>query len=71
MLAQQVLGQHHAGGPQLASTSSLQVLVQLERRAEQAVKVDGRGAGGLVLRQLHKVYGEAGEEAFVVGHGDW
>lgn len=69
MLAQQVARQHHSGGPQLAAASSFQIFMQLQWRAEQPVEVDARRARGFVLRQLHKVFREAGEEAVVVGHG--
>lgn len=61
VVAEHVPGQHDAGGPRLAAAARGEVLVDLERRGEQAAKVEDGVAGWFVLGQ--------GGEVLVEGEG--
>jgi len=47
-VSQHVLGQNHAGRPELATAAIGEVLAQLDRLGQETAKVESRVAGSLV-----------------------
>jgi len=48
VVLEEVFGEDHAGGPELASAALGEVFVELERGGEEAAEVEGGGCGGFV-----------------------